>query len=243
VVDRERVDFQQVQSAQPRVGRTLRARLQWALDFTGRQLDQLTADEWSGLRLQFLAFSDVVIPPGTAHSRWVRRMLTGEAWGALWMERGGRRGPGRPSARTDHLQLGPVVKLGDPFRRLLPAPQTLQESQGKWRRLIDELMSPRHAVSIGPFAVNLLVSRRHGRPEAMPVALETERSALLALANLLGAFGHLIRDCKEPSCRRRFVAARRGQKFCGRVCQSEASVAAYRERRANKSRRRSTRAC
>jgi hypothetical protein len=241
VVDSERVNFQEVQSAQRRVGRTLRERLQWALDFTGRQLDQLTADEWSALRLQFLAFSDVVIPPGTAHSRWVRRMLTDEPWGALWMERGGRRGPGRPSARADHLQLGPVVKLGDPLPRLLPTRQKLQESQRKWRRLVDELMSPRCVVSIGPFAVNLVVSRSHGRPEARPVALEPEGSALLALANLLGVFAHLIRECKEPSCHRRFVAGRRGQKFCGRVCQSEAAVAAYRKRRANESRRRSAR--
>jgi hypothetical protein len=91
-------------------------------------------------------------------------------------------------------------------------------------------MRPEGIVAIGPFSVNLHVNRRRAESEAVPLARHAEGSALLALANLLGACGHLIKECSMATCHRWFVAARRGQKFCGRKCQNAAAADAYRIR-------------
>src|SRR5215469_14457179 len=77
--DGETAPAEQIVQVQPRVGRTLRNRLQWALDFARRDLDQLTVGDWANLQREFVAFRDAFIPPDAFSDPIVRAEVFGEA--------------------------------------------------------------------------------------------------------------------------------------------------------------------
>ena len=72
----------------------------------------------------------------------------------------------------------------------------------------------------------------------MSLKAEQDPSAQLHAATLLGAYAHLVHVCPESVCRRWFVAMRRGQTYCGRVCQNRATVREYRAAQAQAPKRR-----
>src|SRR5262245_12613725 len=120
---REIVPFSEIDDMQPRVGRTPKERLQWALDFARRPLDKLSVGDWANLQREFEAFQTLYVDPEPAGSlaeriqhRHDESMKAGE-WGV----------PGAPlvtSLTPDGDEIALITRDG------------LREIQGEWRRLI-----------------------------------------------------------------------------------------------------------
>jgi len=229
-MDEARVTFGSVQEVQREVGQTPKERLQWALDFTQRDLHKAGPQDRMQLQLEYLAFSDVVISPRMARAPWIRKLLAGQPWQSDWIRQGRveRRGRGRSPSYEGGLAT--IVKLGDPSPRRLPAHDELRSVQGEWKGIIAGILSDKRTVSVGPFTVTVQVIRGDRHSEATPIATRREEAARLALTNLLGAYAHLVGECREEGCRKWFVARRLRQVFCSRTCQNRATIRAYRRR-------------
>jgi CGNR zinc finger protein len=227
--DAERVGFAEVWKMQKRVGRTAKERLQWALKFIQRDLDAVSIDELASLQREYLAFSDVRIPPSRVNTPWIRTVLHGRSWERAWLRQKQRSRRGRPRKDGSSAELADLVKIGDPSPRPLPTHDDLQRSQRDWKHIIGQLLSDKR-VSVGPFTVHIRISQSESHADAIPVADRPEEAARLALANLLGAYAHLLGKCREVECQTLFVGARRGQGFCSRTCQNRVAIRAHRER-------------
>jgi hypothetical protein len=234
----ERATYVEIQAVQPRVGRSPRARLQWALDFVHRDLDGTTDKEWALLQREYLAFSHIVIAPDSMNSAWVRKLLAGEPWTAAWIRQGEARRPGRPLGGSRQGSLGTFVRLGSPSPVRLPSRDHLRRHQAEWSHIISEIVSDRALVEIGPFTVRVRLTRRVRDSHLEPIADNPDEAGRLALSNLLGAFSHLVARCRDDTCKKQFVGNRRGQTFCSRACQNRAAIRRYRQRRAKTGRRR-----
>jgi hypothetical protein len=230
----ETVSAQELRPFQPRVGRTPAQRLQWALDFCNQNLTTLTPGDWDNRRHEFVAFAAVTITPDLADAPWIRKILAGEPWVAAWVS------PPKPPAakargRPRGARRGGLLVGSAEFQRwTLPSRETLRAVQEEWRRIVVPLLQRDGLTRVGPFTVEVYVHRRdEERRTLFEIAPEgSDPWARWPLLALLGTFADHLRACREPTCRRWFVASRGPQRFCSRTCQNRAGIRAYRTRRA-----------
>ncbi len=225
MTEREQVNRTEITQVEGRVGFTSAARLQWALDFARQDLSILTEGDWANLRRGLVAFDVRRIPFDQARTR--RFLQSMKDW-----------------ANPETFPLTPIE---------LPSRDEVQKVQKEFHRIIDSLIRTGQA-QIGPITSDLHVFRDAKRQrgwcvqvprvdfatsrQGFPMILNvTERLGQMALANLLGAFAPMVRECPEPKCHRWFVAGRRNQQFCATRCQTRASTRAYRKALAQKKRR------
>lgn len=225
----ERISKTEVNQFQPRVGRTPEARLQWAIDFSQKDLDGLTVGDWANLQREFIAFSAITITPDALDAPWIRSAIAGGPWLKAWAEKsapGGARGPGRGARQGGVLSASVVEKRNWE----LPAEDQLRSVQSAWREIIERMLKPNGTAWVGPVAVDVYVQRvdkeRRSRLEFEPE--KPDPMARLPLVALLGAFAHRLRRCPEVKCRRQFIASRKGQAYCSRTCQNRAAIRAHR---------------
>jgi hypothetical protein len=227
----ERVTAEEIRQVQPRVGTTLKARLQWALDFVRKDLASLTVGDWANLQREFLAFRVFLIRPDALDPTSLKLALADHI--AIPRRRRGMLARGAEHGRG-------TSEAGREPRTHLPSRRELQWVQRQWRAIIVPLLERGSELhGIGPFHVYVDVERwdLFGQSviDLRPIHDPTAR---LQLLSLLGFYAHLVHECPEVSCRRWFVAMRKGQKFCNRTCQNRAAIRAHRAAARRPSKRR-----
>ena len=215
------------------IGKDPDERLNWALKFAQRSLDELTSWDKDRLRWELYIFAETPIFWWSALPAYYRQVLrptfgsvgrfAGAAFGAkvptdvdLWGIRLQFRGILRDLERQDFAQIGPVSITY--FVTHVP-PGPLQR-QSKREELLDMFCPP-------------IYQPHHKREPLKPLEEATiEVKALSKFAELI--MGHRGRFHRCAECKVWF-AGRVNQQFCGKACQSRVATRLYRKRRAEES--------
>jgi len=209
----EQVSLDEVRTFIARLGRTPRDRLQWALDFSARDLATLSVGDWTNLQRELVAFCELLLTPEPRARETARATKT---------------------ARTASPEVYFAADSATPPIRLLPTKEEIVGEQRLWRSMISVLFTPggRMIYRLKPEIQFEVVRLDSAGRMKLHLSAHGEDAGRLQLANLLTSHVLLLRECAEPACGRRFIGKRRGQEFCSRTCQNRAAVRAHRERAA-----------
>src|SRR6266851_2270381 len=196
----EFVEPRQITEIEDRVGATPQRRLQWALDFAKRDLNSLTVGDWANLRREVVAFDGWVIPHDQVKSKRVLKQLRDDT----------RRVPTWPPGQVP-----------------LPTEEEVRQIQEALRIVVETLLRDGEA-SIGINASFVILRDPRGQRVYFSRVPRAPSWGGLTLANLLGAFAHLVRECRDETCRAWFVASRANKWYCRTRCQSRATTRKFR---------------
>jgi hypothetical protein len=201
----EFVEPREITDIETRVGTTPLRRLQWALEFAKRDLSSLTVGDWANLRREVVAFDGWVIPHDQVKSK---RLLKGL------------------------LDVTRQVPTWPPGRVPLPTEEEVRQIQEEIRIRVETLLKDGE-VSIGINASFVILRDPRGQGVYFSRVPRAPSWGGLTLANLLGAFAHLVRECRDEKCRTWFVASRANKWYCSTRCLSRATTRESRRSKAD----------
>ena len=235
----KQIRFAQHETIQLRVGKNPPERLQWALNFTQLDLDNLTNGEWVDLRLELNSFATFLV--------WWDRI------------------PGfhREKIRQQYGHSLHVMQFSSPITE-----EEARKTQIRFQEILEELKQAKQA-TVGPMSVTYSVTLRKTPPQkylervlnlpdrptgdlkanmvrslsaflqqSMPgfgtpfmrVDGGFENQALIKFAELIAGHPGMLRTCPREGCSRWFVARRLNQEYCTKKCQSLVNTWKYREK-------------
>ena len=223
----EQVHMDEIEKFQSRVGITFEKRLQWALDFAQRDLNNLSRGDWDNLRMEMGAFAMHVPTQGVEGEQTVRRLVQKIPKREVSEEISKARQRAQEDIRKGRIHR-PRQPYGSQTFGMVPTEQEIRQAQVELRRIVEHLVS-RGTAQIGPVHVSYTVSRRDKTQISPPgprVAVlsifpedrgDFSKGILPVLAYYMGAYGAIIEVC--PECKRFFLTGRTNQTYCGTQCQ------------------------